>query len=273
MSADLFESKIFPERSTSIAIEPGLRILVTAGGRGIGRAIVERFGAHDARVHACDIAVAALDDLRQSCPAVTVSVTDVGDDNAVAALFADVQRQLGGLDVLVNNAGIRGPAAPVEDISPEDWRRTIDVNLNGQFYCTRLAVPMLRASPRGAIVNISSVAGRMGYALRTPYAASKWGVIGFTESLAKELGEAGIRVNAILPGNVEGERLDRAIAERAAALRKPADEVRAEHLRYTSLKRTISPDEVADMVLFLCSTAARNITGQSLNVDAHTWAC
>src|SRR5262249_25385132 len=143
---------------------------------------------------------------------------------------ADAAATLGGLDVLVNNAGIAGPTSKVEAIDPAEWRRTIDVNLNGHFYCTRLATPLLKQSKRGAIINISSVAGRLGYAYRTPYAASKWAIIGLTESLAKELGPDGIQVNAILPGLVEGPRIERVIAARAQELGVPYKEVEQQYL-------------------------------------------
>src|SRR4029450_9770102 len=168
-------------------LEKGLRVLVTAGAAGIGREIVRALVEDGAHVHICDIDAAALEDARREHGFAT-SVTDVAEVENVKRLFEDVGTHLGGLDVLVNNAGIAGPTAPVESITPEDWRRTIAVNLDGQFYCAHFAVPLLRQSRRGVIVNMSSVAGRLGYAFRTPYAASKGGVGGFTESLARERG-------------------------------------------------------------------------------------
>jgi NAD(P)-dependent dehydrogenase (short-subunit alcohol dehydrogenase family) len=166
----------------------------------------------------------------------------------------------------VNNAGISGPTAGVADIAPEDWRRTIDVNLNGQFYCTRFALPLLRQSANPAIVNISSVAGRLGYSFRTPYAASKWAVVGFTKSLATELGPEGIRVNAILPGIVEGPRIERVIRARAEQAGVSYDAMEQQYLGKVSLRRMVSPSDVASMVVFLCSAAGRNISGQALSV-------
>src|SRR5690606_36361061 len=131
------------------------------------------------------------------------------------ALFEAAAGSLGGLDVLVNNAGVAGPTLPVEKISDEDWRRTQAVNLDGQFFCVRRAVPLLREAGGGSIVNLSSAAGRFGFPLRTPYSASKWAVVGFSRSLAMELGPDGIRVNALCPGAVQGERIDRVIAAKA----------------------------------------------------------
>jgi NAD(P)-dependent dehydrogenase (short-subunit alcohol dehydrogenase family) len=244
----------------------GLRVAITAGASGIGRAIAETLRGHGARVHVCDVSEEAIRECRQALPDVAASVTDVADVHQVDRFFDEVEAGLGGLDVLVNNAGIAGPTAGVEEIAPEDWDRTVAVNLNGQFYCARRAVPLLRQSEAGAIINMSSVAGRLGFAYRTPYAATKWAVVGLTQSLAKELGPDGIRVNAILPGIVEGPRIERVIAARAEALGVDYDEMEREVLSKVSLRRTVSPYDVANMALFLCSPAGRNISGQSLSV-------
>ena len=247
-------------------IKPGLRVLVTAGADGIGAAIAERFLEHGAKVYVCDIAAASLERFLAAHPGAFGSLADVADEGAVDRLFADVAKRLGGLDVLVNNAGIAGPTAAVEAMDPAEWRRTIDVNVTGHFYCTRRAVPLLKVGGDGAIINLSSVAGRLGFAYRLPYAASKWAVVGMTASLAKELGPDGIRVNAILPGEVEGPRIERVIAVRAEALGKSRAEVRQASLDRVSLRRMVSPYDVANMALFLCSPAGRNISGQPLSV-------
>ena len=246
-------------------LQKGLRALVTAGAAGIGREIVRALVEDGARVHICDVDTAALDDARRE-HGVTSSVTDVAEVEQVERLFADVRDSLGGLDVLVNNAGIAGPTAPVESIATADWRRTIDVNITGQFYCTRLAVPLLRESRRGVIVNMSSVAGRFGYPYRTPYAASKWAVVGFTQSLARELGPDGITVNAILPGPVEGPRIERVIRARAGQFEVSYEEMERRYVQRAALRRLVSPQDIAAMVVFLCSEAGRNITGQALSV-------
>ncbi len=184
-------------------------------------------------------------------------------------LFADVRSTLGGLDALINNAGIAGPTGGVDEIAPSDWRRTIDICLVGQFLCTRLAVPLLKGAGGGTIVNMSSAAGRFGYAYRTPYSAAKWGVIGFTQSLAKELGPANIRVNAILPGIITGPRMEGVIRDRAAQVGVPYETMEREYLDRISLRRMTGPDDVAGMVLFLLSPLGRNISGQSLGVDGN----
>ena len=254
---------------THIALKPGLRVLVTAGASGIGHAIADTLIRSGARVHVCDIDEAALDAFRAAHPGHGATRCDVARDADVEALFADVSHGLGGLDALVNNAGIAGPTGAVEAIAPAEWRRTIDVCLTGQFLCTHHAVPLLKQAGEGSIVNLSSAAGRFGYAFRTPYSAAKWGVIGFTQSLAKELGPAGIRVNAILPGIIRGSRMEGVIRDRAAQVGVPYDTMEEEYLRRISLRRMTGPEDVAAMVLFLLSPAAINISGQSLGVDGN----
>lgn len=247
-------------------LAPGLRVLVTAGAGGIGRAIADTFASHGARVHVCDIDEEGLARCREAQPDFGISRCDVADEAQVESLFEDLRGTLGGLDVLVNNAGIAGPTGGVAEIDPADWRRTIAVNLDSQFYCARLAVPLLRESGNGAMINISSVAGRLGYAFRTPYAATKWAVVGFTKSLAIELGPEGIRVNAILPGVVEGPRIDRVIAARAETMGLSHAEMEQQYLSKVSLRRMVTGQDIANMALFLCSPAGANISGQALSV-------
>jgi NAD(P)-dependent dehydrogenase (short-subunit alcohol dehydrogenase family) len=244
----------------------GQRVLVTAGASGIGRAIAEVLAEAGARVHICDVDDTALSDLRRDLPEIGATNADVSNDAAVDQLFRDVQSRLGGLDVLVNNAGLAGPTGPVEEIDPVAWRRCLEVGLTGQFLCARGAVPLLKAAGRGVIINMSSVAGRLGYAFRTPYSATKWGVIGFTQSLAKELGPSNITVNAILPGIVEGPRMEGVIRSRAQTLGISYEEMEGRYLERISLRRMVSPQDVAHMVLFLVSPLGRNISGQSLSV-------
>jgi NAD(P)-dependent dehydrogenase (short-subunit alcohol dehydrogenase family) len=246
-------------------VKPGLRVLVTAGAAGIGRAIANAFVEDGARVHVCDVDEAALAECRATLGART-SVTDVSREDQVKRLVDEAAEALGGLDVLINNAGIAGPTGTVDDIATSAWRQTIDINLNGQFYCAHYAVPLLRAAGEAAIVNMSSSAGRFGYAFRTPYSASKWAIVGFTQSLAKELGPAGIRVNAILPGIVKGPRMEGVIRARAEQVGVPYETMEAEYLQRISLRHMVTPEDIAATALFLCTQAGWNISGQSISV-------
>lgn len=247
-------------------LNKGLKVLVTAGASGIGRAIAKAMFGSGARVHVCDVSKTALARLARTRPKISTSVADVAAEADVEALFADVKRELGGLDVLVNNAGIAGPTGPIDEMSPEEWRRTIDVDLVGQYLCARLAVPLLKKSRNASMINMSSAAGRFGYAFRTPYSAAKWGVVGLTHSLAKELGPDGIRVNAILPGIVAGPRIEKVISARAETLGISYAEMEKQYLDKVSLRRMVTAEDVANTVMFLCSSLGRNISGQAIGV-------
>ncbi|MEZ4864059.1 MAG: SDR family oxidoreductase [Caldilineaceae bacterium] len=248
----------------------GQRALITAGASGIGLVIAETLLAYGATVHICDVDETLLRNCQATLPAIGTTVADVSDPVAVDRLFVEAIDHLGGLDLLVNNAGIAGPTAPVEEITPEAWAQTLAVNINGQFHCTRRAVPHLKAAGGGLIVNLSSAAGLFGFPNRTPYAASKWAVIGFTKSLAMELGEHHIRVNAICPGLVEGERQERVLAAKAQAEGRTVDEVRAQVTRQNSMHTFVQAQDIANMIIYLCSDAGKVISGQALSIDGHT---
>src|SRR2546423_10314614 len=248
----------------------GLRVLVTAGAGGIGLEIARAFAAEGAQVHVCDIDGKALRALAKSDPKITRSKADVSDRKQVARLFKEALAELGGLDVLVNNAGIAGPTGKVDEIAPEEWDRCLAIDITGQFNCTRLAVPHLRNSKNASIVNLSSAAGRLGFPLRTPYSASKWAVVGFTKSLAAELGPEGIRVNAIQPGIVEGDRIRRVFENKAKARGIPFEGMMKEALSFASMHTTVTPRQIADMIVFLCSTRGRTVSGQAISVCGDT---
>jgi NAD(P)-dependent dehydrogenase (short-subunit alcohol dehydrogenase family) len=196
-----------------------------------------------------------------------VSECDVADRKAVGALFAEASAKLGGLDCLVNNAGIAGPTGPVHEIEPEEWDRCLQVCLTSQFNCTRLAVEHLRQSNNASIINLSSAAGRFGFPNRSPYSAAKWGVVGFTKTIAMELGQYGIRCNAILPGTVEGERIRRVIEAKAKIAGKSPGEIEDTWLAKASIREMIQPEQLADMILFLASPRGRTISGQAIAID------
>ena len=244
----------------------GLRVLVTAGASGIGREIVNAFVEEGARVHVCDVDTKALAALVASSPAITGTLCDVSDRAAVARLFDEALAALGGLDCLVNNVGIAGPTGRVDQIDPEAWDQTLTVNVTGQFNCTRLAVAHLAKSGNPSIINLSSSAGRLGFPLRTPYAASKWAVVGFTKSLSIELGPLGIRVNAIQPGIVEGDRIRRVFTAKAEQHGISMEEMQAQAMAQASIQELIQPRQLADTILLLASPRGRTISGQAISI-------
>ncbi len=248
----------------------GLRVLVTAGAAGIGLEIARAFVREGARVFVCDIDASALAAVSRSDRALLATTCDVSDRSAVAKLFDTATRSLGGLDCLVNNAGIAGPTGRVEDINPEDWDRCIAVDLTSQFNCVRLAVPHLKQSKNASIMNLSSQAGKHGFPLRSPYAAAKWGVIGFTKSIAIELGGDGIRVNALLPGLVAGDRIRRVIEAKAQQKGIAFQDMENALLQNASIKEYVTPQQLADLVVFTASPRARTISGQALSVCGDT---
>jgi len=248
----------------------GVRVLVTAGGSGIGSVIAARFAEAGAAVFTCDVDAACLEAGSAEGPCIEACVADVAREADVDRMFAQALECLGGLDILVNNAGVGGPVARVEDVSPSEWQRTLDVNLTGAFLCTRRAVPLLKEHGSGCIINMSSHYGVLGGPTRAPYVASKWALIGFTKTLAMELGPFGIRANAICPGGVEGERLERVIRLEAEEKGITCEQLREDWVRGCSLRTFVTPDDVAAMILFLCSDQGARISGQAIGVDGHT---
>lgn len=243
----------------------GKRVLVTAGAAGIGRKITEAYLGAGARVHICDVDEASLAESRAQLD-VSATLTDVSDPQAVDMMFDVARETLGGLDILVNNAGIAGPTAGIADVEPNELRQTLAVDLESMFHCARRAVPMLREAGGGSIINLSSIAGRLSFPMRSPYAAAKWGVIGFTKSLALELGRENIRVNAIIPGHVNTPRFRRVVAARAASLGISSDEMERRFLEPVALGRTVEREDIANMALYLSSPFGAVITGQALSV-------
>lgn len=247
----------------------GLRVLISGGAAGIGATIAQAYSEAGATVHICDVDDVALARFCECFPASLVTRADVSDSTQIARVF-DVQRErFNGLDILVNNAGIAGPIGGIEKIDEAAWNQTISINLNAQYHFAHHAVPLLKQSANAHILCISSVAGRLGYAWRTPYAATKWGIIGLMKSLAIELGPYEIRVNALLPGMVEGPRMDSVIRARAGLLGLNEAVVREQYLSKISLRRMVTAQDVAAMALFLCSPAARNINGQAISIDGN----
>jgi len=248
----------------------GARVIITAGAAGIGREIARAFREEGATVAVCDIdeqAVAAIDD-----DGIRAEICDVADRAALRSFVEGSARAMGGIDCLVNNAGIAGPTARVEDIDPGDWDHCIDICLTAQFIGVQAALPFLRESANASIINLSSAAGKLGFAMRTPYAAAKWGVIGFTKSLSVELGPEGIRANAILPGLVAGDRIRRVLEAKAQRQGRAFAEAEADALSLTGLRSYVTQRQIADQIVFLASERGRTISGQAVSVCADTQA-
>jgi NAD(P)-dependent dehydrogenase (short-subunit alcohol dehydrogenase family) len=240
----------------------GLRVAITAGAGGIGGVMADSFAACGAHLFVSDVDDAALAATRH--PHMRADAGSVADCEA----FVDAAvARLGGLDVLVNNAGIAGPTARVEDVTPEALDATLRIDLASMFHCSRRAIPHLRAAGGGAVINLSSAAGRFGFPLRAPYAAAKWGVIGFTKSLSIELGPDGIRVNAILPGPVDGPRIRAVIKAKAQAAGISENEMTERTVATTSLKCFVTQQDIANMALYLASPFGATISGQAISVD------
>ena len=250
--------------------------IISAAASGIGLAMARGLSADGWRVYVCDQDEAALIALAQTDPTLLALACDVSDSSAVDAFYhavtTDLARAgLSGIDLLINNAGIAGPTARLEDQPLDAWQRTLDVNINGMFLMTRGAIPLLRAKGSGgSIITMSSNAGLLGCPLRGPYVASKWALIGLTKTLAMELGPEGIRVNALCPASVEGPRIERVIAADAAARGRTVDAVAQEYKRQSSLRCFARNEDIIGMVRFLTSPAGARISGQALAIDGHT---
>jgi NAD(P)-dependent dehydrogenase (short-subunit alcohol dehydrogenase family) len=244
-----------------------MKVLITAGASGIGLAVARAFHAARAQICICDIDDAGLQRAATEMPGLVALHCDVGDRDAVTAMVAEAVARLNGLDVLVNNAGIGGPTQPLHEMDPAAWDAVLRVNLTGTFDVTRHAIPHLIRSGGGAIITMSSAAGRFGYANRSPYSATKWALIGLTKTLAIELGGHGIRVNAIAPGAVDGERAERVFRGRAELTGQSIEAVRSLAMTNQSLKRLIDPNDIGALAVFLASGAAKSISGQVIPID------
>ena len=241
----------------------GYKVAISAGANGIGKVMADSFVDCGASVFISDIDAAAV----AACGHRGM-VADAGDAAQCEAFVDAAVQHLGGLDVLVNNAGIAGPTALVEHVTPEDVEATLRIDLASMFATSRRAIPVLRAAGGGAIINLSSAAGRFGFPLRAPYSAAKWGVVGFTRSLSIELGRDGIRVNAILPGPVDGPRIRAVIKAKAAAASISENEMTERTVATTSLKCFVTQQDIANMALYLASPFGATISGQAISVDA-----
>ena len=243
------------------------RVLITAGAAGIGREFARAFRANGAKIFVCDIDDKALAAIAKELPGVLASRCDMAVRAEIERMVPEAVGALGGLDVLINNAGIAGLTLPVDQMPADEWDKVVTVNLTAMFDVSRLAIPHLKNSKAGCIINMASIAGRYGFPNRSPYAATKWGVIGLTKTLAMELGQWGIRANAIAPGAVEGDRIVRVFQGRAQLSGRSMQEVTAEAMAVQSIKSMIDPKDIAALAVFLASDSAKSISGQVMPID------
>lgn len=247
--------------------ERPLRTLVTGGASGIGLFICRRFRDGGGAVVACDTNQGALDRLKESDPDIIGLRADVGNPADVAALFQEIVGRLGGLDVLVNNAGLAGPKTPIEHTPIDEWEQTLRVNLSGTFFAVRNATPLMKEQRSGCIINITTCNVRTGLTERSAYVATKAGVTGLTHNLARELGPFNIRCNSIQPGMVANPRSDAWNEARAKELGISVKEVEDDRLRMAAMRSWVQPEETAELAFFLASDSAKHITGQHISVD------
>lgn len=246
------------------------RVIVTGGASGIGARIAERFAELGDQVAICDANPETVAAFAASHPTIRADVANVAQADAMGTFLHGIETDWGGADVVFANAGTGGPAARIEDISPEDWRDCLAVNLDGAFLTCRWAARVMRAQGAGLIVLTSSTSGQWGHPLRAPYATAKWGILGLMKTLAMELGPAGVRVNAVCPGAVEGERMERMLVNQSHASGRDPDTIRAAYAQGTSLRTWVTADDIADAGIWLASPGASKVTGQALTIDGHT---
>ena len=247
-----------------------MRVVVTAGASGIGLAIAEKFISQSAQVAICDVDRSAIEEFRRKHQSSIATHADVTSETEMAHFLGEVESTWGGADVVCANAGTGGPAGNIEDLDYNEWQNCIATNINGSFLTCRWAARVMRAQKSGLIVLTSSTAGLFGYPMRSPYAAAKWAIVGLTKTLAMELGESGVRVNAVCPGAVEGDRMDRVVANEARARGVSEDSVRQSYVRGVSMKTWVNAKDIAEAVSYFASPAGAKVSGQILSIDGHT---
>jgi len=244
-------------------------VLVTGGADSVGLVIAQAFAARGDKVHICDVNADAVARALAANPALRGSVANVGDRAAVADVFEAARGWMGEVSVLVNNVGIGGPRASIEDIDIAQWQATLDINVSGMLYCMQQAIPAMKSRRHGAIINFSTGSTRTRLPMRTAYVVSKYAVEGLTLNAARELGPHNIRCNAILPGAINNARMKKIVSDKAAALGQPLEAVTQQFLKFISMRTMVEPAEIADMVLFLASDGAKKVTGELVSVSGN----
>ena len=248
------------------------KIIISAGASGIGWAITKVCLAKGASVYLCDVDPKAINKVKKH-PSynkrIFVSETDASDETEVIDFFHKIKKKFRNLDALINNVGIAGPTSTIEKLDSGEWENTLHVNVNSHFYFTKQAIPLLKKSKTSSIINISSGAGIMGFPLRSPYAASKWAVVGMTKTLAMELGKYKIRVNAICPGTIKGDRMKRVIRDKAKFTKVSTKKIENEFVSMASMNSWVYEEDIGKMCAFLISDEAERISGQIIGVDGN----
>ena len=246
-----------------------LKIVITAAASGLGSEIATTLSKSGSQVFICDNNEAALENFSKKNPLIKCAFADVSNETQMKEFFSEIKNEFGEINVLINNAGVSGPSSRLEDIDLEDWKNTLDINLNGTFLSTKLAIPLLK-NKGGSIINMGSTSSFLGTPLRSAYSASKWGLIGLTKTWAMEYGKNNIRVNTICPCSINGDRIDGVIEKEAAYRKTSTEKVKKAYLNQTSLKTFVDAEEVVGMVVYLISPLAKKISGQMLVIDGHT---
>lgn len=247
-----------------------INVAIVAGASGIGKEIARAYLNEGANVFVCDISEELICEFKKEFSSVYTEQTDVSNYEQVKIFFNNISKQVTHLDVLINGAGIAGPTALLHQADQPHWDQTIDVNIKGMFYCCKEAIPLIQKSQAGSIINLASNAAFFGFPYRSAYTTAKWATIGMTKTLAMELGKNNIRVNAICPGSVTGDRIDRVIEADAKEQGKTREEIKELYVKQVSLKTFVGPDDVANMCLYLTSHMGRFISGQAIGLDGHT---
>ena len=249
------------------------RIVISAGASGIGWATAKICLSKGANVFLCDIDSKKINKIKKhplNNKRLFIFQCDASDEHEVENFFENIKKKTKIIDALINNVGIAGPTGSIEKLNSEDWERTLKINVISHFYFTKLAIPMLKKNKGGSIINISSTAGIMGYPLRSPYSASKWGVIGLAKTLAMELGKYEIRVNAVCPGTIKGDRMKKVIKAKAKFMKVPQKTIENDFISMSSLKSWITEEDIGNICAFLISDDANKISGQVIAVDGNT---
>ena len=248
------------------------KIIISAGASGIGWATAKVCLSKGAIVYICDIDIKSLKKTQKhplNNKRLFSFECDASDEYEVSDLFNKIRKKTKKIDALINNVGVAGPTGTLEKLSSDDWEKTLKINVISHFYFTKQSIPMLKKNKSGSIINISSGAGIMGFPLRSPYAASKWAVIGVTKTLAMELGKYKIRVNAICPGTIKGDRMVRVIRDKAKFLKVSKKIIEKDFVSMASMNCWIYEEDIGKMCSFLISSEGERISGQTIPIDGN----